>query len=315
MASAPTLANRAPGLLQSRLRLGSASRVRRAPLLHKLADARGHPSIMATDRSIIPIAPSARTRPRTNGLTPEAATHAAFQSRRQPPIEFWTAAPSPLIPPSLSAISPIAWRVSTISDTPHSNSTNGNTPPATQTTRILSKTRDNILPSSLVRAAPMMFTVGGQVRPIVSDLPNTEPRNIANRPAVPNTSIDIGPSYSLIDGDTPDIPPNFQFDDQSTSFALPTTIPTGRQPRAVLSGERRQNAPELPTPLAPPPQSPPHSGVGMSGPTQGTIYLDGSALGQWLTTHLEQAMSQPNRGPSGVDPRVFPVWGPVSAAF
>lgn len=47
----------------------------------------------------------------------------------------------------------------------------------------------------------------------------------------------------------------------------------------------------------------------------GAIHLDGNALGQWMTRHLERTLSQPNRGPSGVDPRVIPTWGPLSAAY
>ncbi len=50
-------------------------------------------------------------------------------------------------------------------------------------------------------------------------------------------------------------------------------------------------------------------------PTIGAIHLDGNALGQWITRHLERTLSQPNRGPSGVDPRVIPTWGPLSAAY
>lgn len=50
-------------------------------------------------------------------------------------------------------------------------------------------------------------------------------------------------------------------------------------------------------------------------PMIGAIHLDGNALGQWMTRHLERTLSQPNRGPSGVDPRVIPTWGPLSAAY
>lgn len=50
-------------------------------------------------------------------------------------------------------------------------------------------------------------------------------------------------------------------------------------------------------------------------PLIGAIHLDGNALGQWMTRHLERTLSQPNRGPSGVDPRVIPTWGPLSAAY
>ena len=50
-------------------------------------------------------------------------------------------------------------------------------------------------------------------------------------------------------------------------------------------------------------------------PSVGTIHLDGNALGQWVTRYLERSLSQANRGPSGVDPRVVPMWGPPSAAY
>lgn len=57
----------------------------------------------------------------------------------------------------------------------------------------------------------------------------------------------------------------------------------------------------------------PHASLGDSGVKHGTIYLDGSALGQWVSDHLEQVMVRPARGPSGIDPRIMPVWGPLSA--
>lgn len=50
-------------------------------------------------------------------------------------------------------------------------------------------------------------------------------------------------------------------------------------------------------------------------PSIGTIHLDGSVLGQWITNHLERSLTQANRGPSGVDPRVVPTWGPISAGY
>ena len=315
MASAPTLTSRAPGSLRTRLKLGSASRVRRTPLLHKLADARGRSSTMATGRSIIPIATPTRIRPSAVELTADASAYAAPQSQRRPPTEFRSETNSQPIQSPSSATSPIAWRVSTSGNTLLSNSTSGNKLPATQTMRVRSGTRNNILPPGLIRRAPTMFTVDDQVRPMVSNLAHTQLTDIANRPAAPSASVDTSLFHSRIDGEVSDTPPNFRFDDQPASFALPPTIPTVRQSRGTLSGEPRRNTPELPMPLPPASNNPAHSGGGMSGPVQGTIYLDGSALGQWLTTQLEQTMSQPNRGPSGVDPRVFPVWGPMSAAY
>lgn len=67
---------------------------------------------------------------------------------------------------------------------------------------------------------------------------------------------------------------------------------------------------EGPNPPAEQTDSPSHE-----RPMIGAIHLDGNALGQWMTRHLERALSQPNRGPSGVDPRVTPTWGPLSAGY
>lgn len=47
----------------------------------------------------------------------------------------------------------------------------------------------------------------------------------------------------------------------------------------------------------------------------GTLHLDGNALGQWVTRHLERTLTSPQRGPSGIDPRAVPVWGSASAGF
>lgn len=54
------------------------------------------------------------------------------------------------------------------------------------------------------------------------------------------------------------------------------------------------------------------SGSGWSPATAATIHLDGNALGSWVTRHLERTLSQPNRGPSSVDPRAVPGWGIMS---
>lgn len=52
-----------------------------------------------------------------------------------------------------------------------------------------------------------------------------------------------------------------------------------------------------------------------SAPTQGIVYLDGQALGHWMAEHLGQLLARPDRGPSGIDPRVMSGWTPLSAAF
>ncbi len=57
------------------------------------------------------------------------------------------------------------------------------------------------------------------------------------------------------------------------------------------------------------------SGGGGGQTFAGTIHLDGNMLGQWVTRHLEQSLSLPNRGPTGVDPRVTPAWGSFSSAY
>jgi hypothetical protein len=58
-----------------------------------------------------------------------------------------------------------------------------------------------------------------------------------------------------------------------------------------------------------------HSPVNSEHSTIGAIHLDGSALGQWVTRHLERSLAQPDRGPSGIDPRVTPIMGPASAGY
>jgi len=65
------------------------------------------------------------------------------------------------------------------------------------------------------------------------------------------------------------------------------------------------------TPAGDPSQSG-QSGNGWSPTTTATIHLDGNALGSWVTRHLERTLSQPNRGPSSVDPRAVPGWGIMS---
>ena len=50
-------------------------------------------------------------------------------------------------------------------------------------------------------------------------------------------------------------------------------------------------------------------------PTQGTIHLDGNALGQWMARHLERVLLQPERGPTALDTRVVPDWRAANAGY
>lgn len=113
------------------------------------------------------------------------------------------------------------------------------------------------------------------------------------------------------------------FGSSTRSLAPITARVTGATPGAVLQAQPQTDVlnetypPELLAPLGPPHQGP-SAGVrrAQHSPTNiGTIHLDGHTLGQWITQHLEETLSHANRGPSGVDPRVFPVWGPMSAAY
>lgn len=79
--------------------------------------------------------------------------------------------------------------------------------------------------------------------------------------------------------------------------------------------DRRYAQPERPTGdlerIAPPDNGHPAP----SAPAQGIVYLDGQALGHWMTEHLGQLLARPDRGPSGIDPRVMSGWTPLSATF
>ncbi len=50
-------------------------------------------------------------------------------------------------------------------------------------------------------------------------------------------------------------------------------------------------------------------------PQQGTIHLDGNALGQWMTRHLERMLLQPERGPTALDTRVVPDWRAANVGY
>lgn len=50
-------------------------------------------------------------------------------------------------------------------------------------------------------------------------------------------------------------------------------------------------------------------------PQQGTIHLDGNALGQWMTRHLERILLQPERGPTALDTRVVPDWRAANVGY
>jgi hypothetical protein len=51
------------------------------------------------------------------------------------------------------------------------------------------------------------------------------------------------------------------------------------------------------------------------GAQQGTIHLDGNALGQWMTRHLERILLQPERGPTSLDTRVVPDWRAANVGY
>jgi hypothetical protein len=59
----------------------------------------------------------------------------------------------------------------------------------------------------------------------------------------------------------------------------------------------------------PPPVLPP------SSVSQGDVYVDGSRLGRWMTSHLVKAAELPRAATTGFDPRMTPTWpgAPVSA--
>lgn len=52
-----------------------------------------------------------------------------------------------------------------------------------------------------------------------------------------------------------------------------------------------------------------------AAPMTGALHLDGNALGQFVTRHLERALTGAQRGPSGIDPRAIPIWSSASAGF
>lgn len=102
-------------------------------------------------------------------------------------------------------------------------------------------------------------------------------------------------------------------------------IPTSASVRHRTTQVQNQRASNLTGPWNPDPQSsvpvPDNTtlrdsgGAASGGPAQGMIYLDGNALGHWMTEHLGQLLARPDRGPSGIDPRVMSGWGSLSAAF
>jgi hypothetical protein len=66
--------------------------------------------------------------------------------------------------------------------------------------------------------------------------------------------------------------------------------------------------PTFPSATPPPALSP-------SSVSQGDVYVDGSRLGRWMTTHLAKAAELPRAATTGFDPRMTPTWpgAPVSA--
>jgi hypothetical protein len=47
---------------------------------------------------------------------------------------------------------------------------------------------------------------------------------------------------------------------------------------------------------------------------EGDLYLEGAAMGRWLTQYLGQEFARPRSGIMGVDPRITPSWGGPSLA-
>ncbi len=98
-------------------------------------------------------------------------------------------------------------------------------------------------------------------------------------------------------------------------------LPASLAPMAVAAVPAFSGGTNIEWPMTAGPRSATVGGMtrdveGMAGsPVSGAIHLDGNLLGQWVTGHLEKAMLQPSRGPTGVDPRVVPGWGSFTAAY
>jgi hypothetical protein len=45
---------------------------------------------------------------------------------------------------------------------------------------------------------------------------------------------------------------------------------------------------------------------------EGSVFLDGVALGNWVTSHLENEVSGPPNGMTAVDSRMTPTWAGLS---
>jgi len=316
MASARTLVARTQSLLRVRLKLGRASRGGRAPLQRKLAATKGQQSPLSTRQSIVPIGARPRSsNPAGHGTPLDSDFPTSLFDSTSVADPAPEAFPLPRMPPPLSAISPFSQRSSSLNSAAVPKFLDTRSSPVTPRARRRSRASAESPGSGGAQTMPLMAAVTGPVVPTFSNLPLRGTAAIANRSGAdhanrqPSANYLVPPSYSTQSTTSTELTY------QPADLVLPTTIPGPRQPPGVTADEARRNMPELPVPLAPAANTAPHGSAGAPGPTQGTIYLDGNALGQWLTSHLEQTMSHPNRGPSGVDPRVFPVWGPISAAY
>lgn len=124
------------------------------------------------------------------------------------------------------------------------------------------------------------------------------------------------PGWAFLHRTSNDVVHNMISHDRAVLIRPGGFAPTERQTSRSALHVGRLDAPD------PASNYPGHSVSGRDGFHQepfpaatGAIHLDGNLLGQWVTRHLERSLLQPARGPTGVDPRVVPAWGPFSAAY
>ncbi len=317
MALARPLPSGVQGLVRTRLKLGRRSAGRRTPLLTKLAETKGWQSPTATaGRLAVPLAERPHTLPRGSGTAPTAEGPLPHMFDPPQSVELGQKPlQQPWMPPALVTISPSSWRLSSNERVPMPSLADRLLSPALGSS---SRRSQGITESpTQVRAStmPLLTAAGRQSRPTTEGLIQAGSPHNETHSAVGSTGGHPGSYHSLPHANAASWTTRSALDYLPTGLVLPTTLPPAGPLTASPANEPKYSAPELPTPLAPTSNTAPPGGAASSGPTQGTIYLDGNALGQWLTNHLEQTMSHPNRGPSGVDPRIFPVWGPISAAY
>ena len=98
---------------------------------------------------------------------------------------------------------------------------------------------------------------------------------------------------------------------ESTSFAPPARAREISQVRAISTDASSMGRSNWPRSVGN------YSGstAASQTPQQGTIHLDGNALGQWMSRHLERILLQPERGPTAVDTRVIPDWRAANVGY